>query len=388
MKAMILTAGKGTRVRPLTRFVPKPMIPMLGRPVMEFVIDHLRAQGFDQVVVNTSCRPPQIQDYFRDGSRFGVEMAYSFEGGVDADGAQPGNALGPAGGMRRIQDFPGFFDDTFVALSGDAVVDVNLRRAVAAHRAAGAIATLVVKQVTLAEVSGYTIVGTDDEGVVRSLQEKPKPSEARSTLGNTGIYVFEPQIFDFIPAGQVHDIGGQLPALIAAGARVLAAKLPFEWVDIAQTSDYWAATMRLLRGDIGGARIPGREVGRGIFAAVNASLPGDLSGLTGPIWIGGSAAIAEGATIVGPAAIGPGAIIEAGARIERSVVWDDTRVTGYVDIVDRIVCGPYCISSTGECLSLPEHDLSSAFDDARRTSLASDAAAVGGFGTGWATSHP
>ena len=380
MKAMILAAGKGTRVRPLTHLVPKPMIPLLGQPVMEFLVDHLRDQGFDQIVVNTSYLSGQIEDYFRDGRRFGVDIAYSFEGTVKADGSVADAALGSAGGMRRIQDFSGFFDDTFVVLCGDAIVDVDLRAAVASHTAAGAIATLITKPVSREDVSSYGIVVTDADGRVRSFQEKPRPEEARSTLANTGIYIFEPRIFDFIPRGQVYDIGGQLfPALIAAGAYVLAVEQPFEWVDIGQTPDYWAATMSLLRGEVRCARVPGRQVGPDIYAGINVSLPRDLSGLTGPIWIGGSAQIAEGATIVGPAAIGSGSVIERGAHVERSIVWNYTRVSGYVDLRDRIVCGPYCVSATGESLSLPEHGLTWAIDDARRPEIVEDGDGIGEF---------
>lgn len=135
MKAMILAAGKGTRVRPMTNVVPKPMIPLLGKPVMESIVEHLRDSGFDQIVVNTSHLASVIQDYFRDGSHFGVQIAYSFEGQINR-GELQGEARGSAGGMKRIQDFSGFFDDTFAVLCGDALVDVDFQEAVKFHRKA------------------------------------------------------------------------------------------------------------------------------------------------------------------------------------------------------------------------------------------------------------
>jgi mannose-1-phosphate guanylyltransferase len=380
MKAMILAAGKGTRVRPLTYLVPKPMIPLLGRPVMEFLVDHLRTHGFNQILVNTSYMSRQIEDYFRDGRRFGVEMAYSFEGALDGNGALVDEPLGSAGGLRRIQDFSGFFDSTFVVLCGDAIVDVDLTAALAAHRSSGAIATLVAKPVARHEVSSYGIVVASDDGRIKSFQEKPKPSEALSTVANTGIYIFEPAIFDFIPPGAVFDIGSELfPALLAAGAPFFAVELPFEWIDIGNTSDFWSATMKLLRGDIKGARVPGREVMPGVFAGLNVSLPRDRSGLRGPIWIGGSASIAEGASITGPAAIGPGSVIEAGAIVHQSIVWDYTRVSGHVTLGEQIVCGPYCVTSTGTAVSLTDAGLLWAIDDARRTARAEDACGIGHF---------
>jgi mannose-1-phosphate guanylyltransferase len=122
-------AGKGIRVRPMTKVVPKPMIPLLGKPIRESIPEHLRDSDFDHVVVNTSHLAPAIQDYFRDGYRVGVEIAYSFEGKI-CRGELQGEALGSAGGMRRIQDFSAFFDRTFAVLCGDALVDVGFREAV------------------------------------------------------------------------------------------------------------------------------------------------------------------------------------------------------------------------------------------------------------------
>jgi mannose-1-phosphate guanylyltransferase len=366
MKAMILAAGKGTRVRPLTYVVPKPMIPLLGRPVMEFLVDHLRAHGFDQILANTSYLAPQIEEYFRDGRRFGVEMAYSFEGVLDETGATLDQPLGSAGGLRRIQDHSGFFDDTFVVLCGDALIDADLTAAVAAHRASGAIATLIAKEVPLEEVSSYGIVVAATNGRIRSFQEKPAASEAKSRLANTGIYIFEPKIFDFIPRASVFDIGSQLfPALLAAGAPFFALTLPFTWIDIGHTADVWSATMKLLRGEIVGAVVPGRQIAEGVHVGLNVRVPEDLSALHGPIWIGGSASIAEGARI-----IGPGSIIESGAVIERSIVWDYTRVSGDVTLRDQIVCGPYCVTANGATVSLADAALQWAVDDARRASPA------------------
>jgi mannose-1-phosphate guanylyltransferase len=377
---MILAAGKGTRVRPLTYVVPKPMIPLLGRPVMEFLVDHLRAHGFDEIMVNTSYLAPQIEDYFRDGRRFGVEMAYSFEGALDAAGAIVDQPLGSAGGLRRIQDFSGFFDSTFVVLCGDAIVDVDLTAAVAAHRAAGALATLVAKPVTLEEVSSYGIVVTGEGGRIRSFQEKPRPAEALSTTANTGIYIFEPTVFDFIPPGQVFDIGSQLfPALLAAGAPFFAVELPFEWVDIGNAPDFWNATMRLLRGEIPHAPLPGRAIAPGIHVGLNVSLPSDRSRITGPVWIGGSGHIGDGATIIGPAAIGPGCVIESGAIVERSVIWDHTRVSGCATVRDQIVCGAHAVTSRGAAVSLTEAALTWAIDDARRLKATVDDQAIGSF---------
>ena len=206
MKAMVLAAGKGTRVRPITYTIPKPMIPILQKPVMEFLLDLLKHHGFDQIMVNVSHLANEIEGYFRDGQRFGVELAYSFEGRIE-DGQLVGDALGSAGGMKKIQEFSPFFDDTFVVLCGDALIDLDLTEAVRQHKAKGAIATVVMKSVPLKQVPSYGVVVTDDDGRIKSFQEKPKVEEALSTDINTGIYIFEPEIFNYIPAGMEYDIG-------------------------------------------------------------------------------------------------------------------------------------------------------------------------------------
>ena len=133
MKAMILAAGKGTRVRPITHTIPKPLIPILQKPVMEFLLELLRKHGFDEIMVNVSHLAEEIEGYFRDGQRFGVQIGYSFEGKI-VDGDLVGEALGSAGGLRRIQDFNPFFDDTFIVLCGDALIDLDLTAAVKYHR--------------------------------------------------------------------------------------------------------------------------------------------------------------------------------------------------------------------------------------------------------------
>jgi hypothetical protein len=146
MKAMILAAGKGTRVRPLTQVLPKPMIPILGKPVMEYLVEELARHGFNQIMVNTSHLAPSIENYFNDGRRWGVEIGYSFEGLIQ-DGEVVAQPVGSAGGMRRIQDFGGFFDDTFLVVCGDALIDLDLTTAVRRHWQSGAAASLVAMHV-------------------------------------------------------------------------------------------------------------------------------------------------------------------------------------------------------------------------------------------------
>jgi mannose-1-phosphate guanylyltransferase len=366
MKAMILAAGKGTRVRPITNLVPKPMIRLVGKPVMQSIVEHLRDSGFDQIVVNTSHLAPVIEDYFRDGSNFGVEMAYSFEGKL-SDGRLEGEALGSAGGMKKIQQFSGFFDDTFVVLCGDALVDVDLREALRFHRERGAIATIILRDVPRDEVFRYGVVATSNDGRVTQFQEKPKVDEAISTTINTGIYLFEPGIFDYIPANQPFDIGGELfPALVRANAPIYGINLPFEWVDIGSVPDYWEATRLALAGKICGYRLPGREVMPGIHIGINVGWKPESVSLSGPIVIGGSTSIGEGAVIIGPTVIGAGCVIEAGSTIRECILGDYTRVSSVARLEQRLVIGPNCIDPTGHYIDLEEARIGWVVDDARK----------------------
>jgi len=209
MKALILAAGKGTRVQPITHIIPKPMIPILQKPVMEFLLELLKEHGFREIMVNVSHLAEEIENYFRDGQRFGVEIAYSFEGRIE-DGELIGDALGSAGGLKKIQDFQKFFDETFVVLCGDALVDLDLTEAVKKHKEKGSIASLITKKVTRDQVSSYGVVVSDEYGRIKTFQEKPSVDKALGDSINTGIYLFEPEIFNYIPSGEKFDIGADL----------------------------------------------------------------------------------------------------------------------------------------------------------------------------------
>ncbi|MEH1843689.1 MAG: NDP-sugar synthase [Nostoc sp.] len=368
MKAMILAAGKGTRVRPITYTMPKPMMPILQKPVMEFLLELLRHHGFDQILVNVSHLAEEIENYFRDGQRFGVQIAYSFEGKIDDDGKLVGEAIGSAGGMRRIQDFSPFFDDTFVVLCGDALIDLDLTAAVKWHRAKGAIATIITKSVPKEEVSSYGVVVTDEEGCVKAFQEKPSTEEALSTNINTGIYIFEPEVFNYIPSGVEYDIGSQLfPKLVEIKAPFYAIPMDFEWVDIGKVPDYWRAIRGVLLGEIKNVQVPGHEVAPGIYTGLNVAVNWDKVDITGPVYIGGMTRIEDGAKIVGPAMIGPNCWICSGATVDNSVIFEWSRLGPGVRLVDKLVFGRYCVDKTGAAIDVQAAALDWLITDARQT---------------------
>jgi mannose-1-phosphate guanylyltransferase len=366
MKAMILAAGKGTRVRPITYTTPKPMIPILQKPVMEFLLELLRQHGFDQIMVNVSHLAEEIENYFRDGQRFGVQIAYSFEGRI-VDGTLVGEAIGSAGGMRRIQDFSPFFDDTFVVLCGDALIDLDLTAAVKWHRSKGSIASIITKSVPREEVSSYGVVVTDEDGRVKAFQEKPSVEEAKSTNINTGIYIFEPEVFNYIPSGVEYDIGSQLfPKLVEVGAPFFAMPMDFEWVDIGKVPDYWHAIRGVLLGEIKNVQIPGREVAPGIYTGLNVAVNWDKVDITGPVYIGSMTRIEDGAKIVGPTMIGPNCWVCSGATVENSVIFEYSRLGPGVRLVDKLVYGRYCVDKTGATIDVQAAALDWLITDARQ----------------------
>ena len=374
MKAMILAAGKGTRVRPITHTIPKPMIPILQKPVMEFLLELLREHGFTEIMVNVSHLAEEIENYFRDGQRFGVEIAYSFEGRIE-DGELIGDAMGSAGGLKKIQNFQHFFDDTFVVLCGDALVDLDLTEAVKRHKAKGALASLITKRVPRDQVSSYGVVVTDEDGRVRSFQEKPEVDEAASDMINTGIYIFEPEVLDFVPSDQAFDIGSDLfPKLVAAGAPFYALPMEFEWVDIGKVPDYWQAIRGVLLGQVRQVKIPGKQVRPGIYAGLNVAANWDQINVSGPIYVGGMTKIEDGATIIDPAMIGPNCHICEDATIDNSIIFDYSRIGAGVRLVEKLVFGRYCVDRNGDHFDLQEAALDWLITDVRRQDVVSPSA--------------
>ena len=351
MKAMLLAAGRGTRLRPLTHTIPKPMLPVLGKPVMEWLVEHLAAHGFDQIMVNTSYLAPQIEDYFRDGARWGVQIGYSFEGHQER-GRLIDTPVGSAGALRRIHDHSGFFDQTTLVVCADALFSLDLTAFLAHHRERRALASIALTRVDRDRLRDYGVVLTGDRGRIRAFQEKPGPDEALSNIVNTGIYLFEPGVIDRIPAGTPYDIGSQLfPGLVAEGAPFFGTTMAFEWRDIGSVRDYHAACLDALNGDVPGVRPHGTPVRHGIYKGLNVRAAWDRCHITSPVTIGAGAHLEPGCSIIGPAIIGPGAVIEAGAHVERSIVGSYTRVGGSAVIENAIVTPSFCVDASGRPLT-------------------------------------
>ncbi|NMF87008.1 sugar phosphate nucleotidyltransferase [Aromatoleum petrolei] len=364
-KAMILAAGQGTRVRPLTKNVPKPMVPILGKPVLEYLIEHLARFGVNEIMINVAFNHHKIEDYFRDGHRWGVEIGYSYEGVRDHGEIVP-KALGSAGGMRRIQDFGGFFDETTLVICGDALIDLDIRAALDEHRHKKALASVVTLEVPREQVRNYGVVVTDANGRVKSFQEKPAPAAAKSTLASTGIYIFEPEVIDLIPPGREFDIGSELFPLLVAEERPFYAQTRFfNWIDIGRLTDYWAVLQRVLRGEVAQMDMPGTEIRPGVWVGLNTSIEWDSVQVVGPVYIGSGVRIDPGVSVIGPTWIGHGSHLRAGSRVERSILFEYTRVGEGQRFSEKILSPQYCVDRSGETLYVGDDRTELRWGDAR-----------------------
>lgn len=345
---MILAAGKGTRVQPLTHEMPKPMIPVLGKPIMEYIVEQLAAHSFNDIMVNVSHFPEAIENYFGDGRRWGVNIGYSFEGRIK-NGEIIGEQLGSAGGIKRIQDLSGFFDDTFLVVCSDAVFDLDLTAVLRKHWQSGSKASIVVQRVAKERVPYYGVAVCDEHQRITSFQEKPSIQDAKSTLINTGICLFEPEILAQIPSDTVYDIGSQfLPEMIKKNIPFHAIEMPFQWIDVGKLSDYWSANQQLMRGTMHNISMPGKEILPGVWVGLNVQADWANVHIEGPVYIGANSYIEAGCEIYGPTWISHGCYLCGGAKIYHSILFEHTLLRAHGKISEAIVFGKYCVDKEGQ----------------------------------------
>ena len=364
-KGMILAAGQGTRVRPLTKDLPKPMVPILGKPVMEYLIEHLARYGVTEIMVNVAYYHKKIEEYFGDGRRWGVNLGYAFEGVYEHGDILP-KPKGSAGGMKAIQDFSGFFDETALVICGDSIIDLDIGAALFEHKSKGALASVVALEVPKDQVQNYGIVVADSEGRVQSFQEKPSPAEAKSNLASTGIYIFEPQVLDLVPSGISFDIGSQLfPLMAEKGLPFYLQNRFFNWIDIGRVTDYWSVLQRVLRGEVAEMAMPGKEIKPGIWVGLNTSIDWKSSKIVGPVYIGSGVRIDPGCTVIGPAWIGHGSHLRQEAKVIRSVLFEYTRIGEAMEFSEMVVSPRYCVDRAGRTTYVGDDRCQLRWGDAR-----------------------
>ena len=322
MIAMILAAGVGTRLSPLTLFMPKPMVPISNKPVMEHIIDLLAQHQVKTIVANLHYLPDQIESYFGNGQRWGVNLTYSLERDL----------LGTAGAVKRVEDI---FDDTFFVLMGDAITDLDLTAMLAFHRQQKALVSIALHQVD--DPSRFGVVQIDGQGKILGFQEKPKAEEALSNLVSMGVYILEPEVLQLIPAETVFDFGHQLfPLLLQKGLPFYGFQSECYWSDVGSFSEYRAAQSAVLTDQVRTALLSGRKVapfhwqGRNVIIHPSASL-------IPPVLIGNNCQI-DARVVIGPnTVVGNNVIVSEGATIANSVVLDGTYVGKLVNVQDAVV---------------------------------------------------
>lgn len=328
MRAMVLAAGLGTRLRPITYTMPKPMVPVANRPVMEHILLLLARHGFTQTVANLHWFPELIEERFGDGSGCGVELAYSREERL----------LGTSGGVRNAREFLG---DSFLVISGDALTDIDLTAMREAHEAHDGIATLATKRVEDTSQFGVAITGAD--GRVQGFQEKPDPSEALSDLANCGIYMFRKEIFDFFPepgtskVASAGDPEGFADWAMDVFPRLLEADVPFYsheidayWNDIGNLEELRTGSIDALSGAVQ-VELDGK--------LVDGYLTGDApteGKLEGPVLLGASCTIAGDVRIDGPSVIGDGVTIGAGSRLREVIALPGAEIPASAVLIGAI----------------------------------------------------
>jgi mannose-1-phosphate guanylyltransferase/mannose-1-phosphate guanylyltransferase/phosphomannomutase len=315
MKAMLLAAGLGTRLQPLTFEIPKPMVPVLDRPVMAHILDLLEGQGFDRVIANLHWFPDTIRGYFGDR----VEYRHEKE------------LLGTAGGVRNVRDF--FGDDLVVVVSGDALTDLDLRVLVERHRSAGGIATLTVRKVP--DTREYGVVIHDEDGRIQGFQEKPDPAEALSDLGNCGIYCFSPEIFDYFPKEPFADWAQDVfPELLSHDVPFFVHEIEDYWNDVGSLDELRTGTFDALEGRLR-LEVSGEEVADGVRAGEGTSLA-SCEQVEGPVWVGAECELGPGTRLVGPLVIGDRVRVGEGAALRESIVLPGTRVDAGAILIGAI----------------------------------------------------
>ena len=344
-----MAGGEGSRLRPLTIGRPKPMVPLVDKPVLGHILELLKYHGITEIVITLQYMPSVIQDFYGDGSGLGLNITYVVE-------EMP---LGTAGGVKNAASH---LNDTFLVISGDALTDFDLQAAVQHHITVGGLATLAVYPVP--NPLEYGAVVSDESGRITQFLEKPDWSAVRSDRVNTGIYVLEPAVLDHIPDDVAYDFSTELfPALLQRGERLQAYVAEGYWCDVGTIAEYMRANADLISGKVWlprplGDTAPGEAAelakaatddGRDAPLLAGARQRGELilgadveiaasARIDGPVYLGNGVKVKEGVTIQGPCIVRDYTIVDRYSRLEHCVVWRNTYIGETCELLGAIVC--------------------------------------------------
>ncbi|QOY36138.1 sugar phosphate nucleotidyltransferase [Anaerobacillus isosaccharinicus] len=322
MKAVIMAGGKGTRLRPLTCNIPKPMVPLVHKPVMEYSIELLKKYGITEIAVTLQYLPDVIKDYFGDGSQFGVKLHYFVE-------KLP---LGTAGSIKNAQKF---LDERFVVISGDGLTDFNLSKGIQFHLEKNALATIFMKQVETP--LDYGVILTNENNEVVRFIEKPNWNEVFSDTVNTGIYVLEPEIFTFLEEGVPTDFSKDtFPLLMKEKQAIFGFKADGYWSDVGNLYSYRETQFDMLKKKVQ-VSLLGNETNEGIWIGKNVHIEDDVT-LNGPISIGDGTVIRSGSILDGQCIIGKHSILSTNCTLKKSILWNDIYVGDSSELRGTTIC--------------------------------------------------
>jgi mannose-1-phosphate guanylyltransferase/phosphomannomutase len=329
MKGVIMAGGKGTRLRPLTCNVPKPMVPLIEKPVMQYSIELLKKHGITDIAVTVQYLPDVIRDYFGDGSKFGVNLTYFEE-------VTP---LGTAGSVKQAEDF---LDEPFIVVSGDALTDFDLEAGMKFHFDNNSLTTIFMKQVECPLEFG--VIMTDEENRIIRFLEKPSWSEVFSDTVNTGIYIMDPSIFSYIPEDEVYDFSKDVfPRLLEDQAGLFGYSAKGYWSDIGNLKQYREAHSDLLNGVVK-ADISGKEIEPSIWIGENVIVE-EGAKIEGPVAIGSNTIIRSGSQIGPHTVIGSGTTISNRASLKRAVIWNDNYIGESSELRGGTLCHGVTVGS-------------------------------------------
>ncbi|NLY42453.1 MAG: NTP transferase domain-containing protein [Clostridiaceae bacterium] len=305
MKALIMAGGEGTRLRPLTCNRPKPMVPVMNKPVMEHIINLLKKNNITDIGVTLQYMPQIIQDYFEDGSGFGVNIHYFIED----------TPLGTAGSVKNAEDF---LDDTFMVIRGDALTDIDLKKVIDYHDEKKAMATLVLTRVD--KPLEYGVVVTDADGRITRFLEKPSWSEVFSDTVNTGIYILQPEVLDYFEKGEMFDFSKDLfPLLLKKDKPLFGYVTSDYWCDIGDLAAYQQCHFDILDGKVN-IQIDAEQIDKGIWVEKGVNIE-EGAIINGPVLIGANTTIKKNAEISSYVVIGSDNIIHENASLKKSIIW-------------------------------------------------------------------
>jgi mannose-1-phosphate guanylyltransferase / phosphomannomutase len=311
VKAVVMAGGEGTRLRPITANQPKPMLPVVNRPIMEHVLRLLRKHGFTETVVTVQFLASIVRNYFGDGEDFGMSLQYATEE----------TPLGTAGSVKNAED--ALRDEPFLVISGDALTDFDLSDLIAFHKDNQALVTVALARVP--DPLEFGIVIVDEEGRIQRFLEKPTWGQVFSDTVNTGIYVMEPEVLEWVPAGEVVDWSGDVfPRLLESGAPLYGWIADGYWEDVGSHESYLKAQADVLTGKVS-VQIDGFEMSPGVWVADGAEIDPDAV-LRGPLCIGDYAKIEAGAQLREFTVVGSNVIVKEGAFLHRAIVHNNVYV--------------------------------------------------------------